>query len=174
MMQVKLETDDGITVLRDPVRDDAGERCPDCGAPRKRRTCWQCGLSAELIDCGHYPQPRPIAQGYGMGDDLGRSYCDQCSEWYEHRDALAACETLDEWLEVADPHLLHTRPEVSLDECCPWDADTWYGDVGDGYEYVASDATRLVVLRCTPDGYTPHHCEFEIRYSGEVGVQDSR
>ena len=55
------------------VQDDAEESCPACGTPRQTYTCDDCGVSAKLIDCGHYAQPRPIAQDGG-----GSVYCDDC------------------------------------------------------------------------------------------------
>jgi hypothetical protein len=49
--------------------------CPRCGARPRLRTCLGCGAKALLTDCGHMPQPRPIAIGRG-----GFNYCVDCSD----------------------------------------------------------------------------------------------
>lgn len=49
-----------------------GGACPDCGTPAEWYECRACGDGAWLIDCGHYPQPRPISGE----DDV--AYCDVC------------------------------------------------------------------------------------------------
>jgi hypothetical protein len=54
------------------IPDDPPE-CEDCGVRRKQRVCESCGVSAELIDCGHYGRPE-IA-----GDSI-KDYCDTCWE----------------------------------------------------------------------------------------------
>ena len=55
------------------------ERCPDCNRTGHVRTCNDCGVSAYLVDCGDYAQPRPIASGRVDGSDQGHDYCDDCA-----------------------------------------------------------------------------------------------
>lgn len=50
----------------------------DCDIAAKYRTCYACGRSGLVLDCGHMPQPRHIA----AGDH--HDYCDDC---YESLDA---------------------------------------------------------------------------------------
>ncbi len=54
--------------------NDEGERCPDCGETAELLTCEKCENRGQIINCGHYAQPRPIA-----GDD-GRLVCCECSD----------------------------------------------------------------------------------------------
>jgi len=54
--------------------------CPHCGAPARLRTCWECSESAWIIDCAHFPQPRPIAAGRADGSDAGRMFCADCAD----------------------------------------------------------------------------------------------
>jgi len=56
-----------------------GSVCPHCGEPARLRRCCICGTEAWLIDCGHYPQPGPIAAGLFDGSDMGRDYCVRCA-----------------------------------------------------------------------------------------------
>jgi hypothetical protein len=60
-----------------------GGKCSHCGEPAKERTCSTCGLSAWIIDCGHYPQPRPIAVGRTGGLELHRDFCSACADLFE-------------------------------------------------------------------------------------------
>lgn len=79
---------------REPViSDDAEESCPECGEARRERTCSRCGVSALLIDCGHYDQPRPIDC-----DFTGETLCDMCAAAVqaERRAAEEAEERLSE------------------------------------------------------------------------------
>jgi hypothetical protein len=57
-----------------------GGACPSCGEPARLRECCECGESVWIIDCGHYPQPRPIASGRRDGSHLAELYCDNCAE----------------------------------------------------------------------------------------------
>jgi hypothetical protein len=61
------------------IPSDPESYCPDCGTPRRPWKCHDCGRTAELIDCGHYPQPRPIASGRWDGSELDRDYCVDCA-----------------------------------------------------------------------------------------------
>lgn len=45
-----------------------GGSCPSCGELAVHRTCDCCGISAWIIDCEHYDQPRPICD----------SVCEEC------------------------------------------------------------------------------------------------
>ena len=54
------------------IADDIEPECPACGEPRREYTCRRCGVSAQLINCGHYHQPRPIS---GL---TGETLCDAC------------------------------------------------------------------------------------------------
>lgn len=51
------------------------KKCKDCGAKPELLTCEDCGVSAKITDCGHFPQPRPLA-----ADDTGHVLCDECYE----------------------------------------------------------------------------------------------
>ena len=55
------------------IADDIETECPACGEPRRQYTCRRCGVSAQLINCGHYAQPRPIS---GL---TGETLCDACA-----------------------------------------------------------------------------------------------
>ena len=57
-----------------------GGACPSCGEPARLRECCGCGERAWIIDCGHYPQPRPIASGRRDGSHLSSLYCDDCAD----------------------------------------------------------------------------------------------
>ena len=57
-----------------------GGSCPKCGALAEHRTCADCGCQAFVIDCGHYPQPRPIAQARFDGSDDHKLFCDKCAK----------------------------------------------------------------------------------------------
>ena len=50
------------------------EACTDCGEEPELRTCVECGISAEMVDCGHQDQPRPLA-----ADQDGEVRCDDCT-----------------------------------------------------------------------------------------------
>lgn len=54
---------------------DEGEQCRSCGARAKHRVCETCGESGWVIDCGHFPQPRPIS-----ADSYGHAQCDDCAD----------------------------------------------------------------------------------------------
>jgi hypothetical protein len=54
--------------------------CPLCNEPARLRTCWECGDSAWIIDCAHFPQPRPIAPGRADGSHPHRMFCDDCAD----------------------------------------------------------------------------------------------
>ena len=93
------------------VRDDADEACPECGAARQERTCAGCGVSARLIDCGHYDQPRPISAA------TGTTWCDTCfattiTSEPEMTPAMTARkrEWLDSLRQMVD--FLEERPEL--------------------------------------------------------------
>jgi len=43
-------------------------------------TCSACGASAQLTDCGHLAQPRPIAAGRADGSDGQHDYCSYCAD----------------------------------------------------------------------------------------------
>ncbi len=49
--------------------------CTDCGAEPRFLACIGCGVSAQITDCGHMAQPRPIAP-----DATGRPVCDTCCD----------------------------------------------------------------------------------------------
>jgi len=50
------------------------DSCPDCGQEAFAETCEDCGAVADVIECGHYPQPQPVAaSAYG-----GAPVCDEC------------------------------------------------------------------------------------------------
>jgi len=53
--------------------------CADCGAVPATRTCADCGATADITDCGHQPQPRPLAAGRADGSDMGHTYCETCA-----------------------------------------------------------------------------------------------
>jgi len=57
-----------------------GGACPHCGEQATYRTCSVCGLSAWIIDCGHYAQPRPIAAGKVGGREGYKTFCEDCAE----------------------------------------------------------------------------------------------
>lgn len=57
----------------------AGDTCPACATQAAQRTCSQCGISAWVIDCGHYAQPRPLAAGKADGSDLHAIFCLNCA-----------------------------------------------------------------------------------------------
>ena len=61
------------------ISNDHEDACARCGEPAILRTCHVCGIAARLIDCGHYPQPRPIAAGRADGMDGGHDYCLHCA-----------------------------------------------------------------------------------------------
>ncbi len=65
-----------LIITQDPeiIPDDPEPACPECGEPSRERTCRRCGISAYLIDCGHYLQPRPISSS------TGETLCDACWE----------------------------------------------------------------------------------------------
>lgn len=48
--------------------------CQDCGAEPQRRECIVCARSADIVDCGHQDQPRPLAV-----DRDGRVRCETCT-----------------------------------------------------------------------------------------------
>jgi CRISPR/Cas system-associated protein Cas10 (large subunit of type III CRISPR-Cas system) len=56
------------------------ERCNECGAQPQQRTCSVCGNTALITDCGHKPQPRPIAAGRADGNEGHRDFCSFCVE----------------------------------------------------------------------------------------------
>jgi len=66
-------TKPAVVGLADPDEREGGV-CPDCGTRAEYRTCEVCGTSAWVIDCGHYPQPRPIA----ASQDGQRYLCEDC------------------------------------------------------------------------------------------------
>jgi len=76
---VRVMHPDEITGPASTEGDAPGSACPHCGEPAKLRRCCVCGTEAWIIDCGHYPQPRPIAAGRADGSDLGRDYCEYCA-----------------------------------------------------------------------------------------------
>ena len=92
------------------IVDDTDEACPDCGATRQERTCAGCGVSARLIDCGHYAQPRPISAA------TGTTWCDACfvttTSKPEHAPAMTAEKRawLDSLRSMVD--FLEERPEL--------------------------------------------------------------
>jgi hypothetical protein len=57
--------------------EDEGGKCPECNTPAVWRVCYVCGKGAWIIDCGHYPQPRPISV-----DPQGEMICDECNNQY--------------------------------------------------------------------------------------------
>jgi hypothetical protein len=61
----------------DRIPDDPS--CLECGASPELRVCQTCGTSAHITDCGHFPQPRPIAAGHNDGSDLFNVYCYVCA-----------------------------------------------------------------------------------------------
>lgn len=63
------------TTTASTILDDPDVACPSCGTPRRTYRCHRCHRSAELIDCGHLPQPRPIAP-----DAAGVMLCDDCAD----------------------------------------------------------------------------------------------
>ena len=48
--------------------------CEACGAEPQRRTCVDCSRTADIVDCGHQDQPRPLA-----ADQDGEVRCETCS-----------------------------------------------------------------------------------------------
>ena len=50
------------------------DHCPYCGELRERLACVDCGVEAEVINCGHYAQPQPVAASKHDGDPV----CDEC------------------------------------------------------------------------------------------------
>ena len=55
-------------------------RWPPSAAPAQWGTWWECSESAWIIDCAHFPQPRPIAAGRADGSDAGRMFCADCAD----------------------------------------------------------------------------------------------
>ncbi len=53
--------------------------CGACGTEPERRTCSECGRSAMITDCGHMPQPRPIASGRSGGTEMSLVFCARCA-----------------------------------------------------------------------------------------------
>jgi len=53
--------------------------CPTCGILADERICWSCGIFARILDCGHMPQPRPLAPGRADGTELARTFCPLCA-----------------------------------------------------------------------------------------------
>jgi len=79
---VRVMRPDSIMGPSNPTKiegDDPGSTCPHCGEAAKLRRCYVCGAEAWLVDCGHYPQPRPIAAGRADGSDLEHDYCEYCA-----------------------------------------------------------------------------------------------
>lgn len=66
--------------VEETIPDDPEAACASCGERAEVRTCHVCGVSARLIDCGHYWQPRPIAAGRANGMDGGHDYCQACAQ----------------------------------------------------------------------------------------------
>ena len=54
--------------------------CEDCGVAATLRTCDDCGYQMYVLNCGHMPQPTPIAAGLADGSDLHHDYCEDCAE----------------------------------------------------------------------------------------------
>lgn len=52
---------------------DNDEPCKWCAAQPHKRTCADCNATADITDCGHMSQPRPIA-----ADERGDDLCDEC------------------------------------------------------------------------------------------------
>ena len=50
------------------------DSCPDCGQEKEHLTCDECGADSDVINCGHYPQPQPIA-----ASERGMLLCDECA-----------------------------------------------------------------------------------------------
>ena len=55
--------------------DDGVTACEVCSTPARLRKCAGCGREGWIVDCGHYPQPRPIAP---MGIFGCECSCDEC------------------------------------------------------------------------------------------------
>jgi len=59
--------------------------CLICGTAPKTFRCWRCSVQAELVDCIHQPQPRPITKGKLSQDgsmlDDNHFFCLECGEW---------------------------------------------------------------------------------------------
>jgi len=58
---------------------EQGGYCATCDEPARERTCRMCGRTMWILDCGHMPQPTPIAAGRADGSDLHHDYCDECA-----------------------------------------------------------------------------------------------
>jgi len=69
------------------IPDDMAQ-CPSCGQRAENRSCWHCGISARILDCGHEAQPRPIAVGNSNGQHLHADHCAACA-------ATCAADPLD-------------------------------------------------------------------------------
>ena len=48
--------------------------CQACGTQPEQRECTDCAKSADIVDCGHQDQPRPLA-----ADQDGEVRCETCS-----------------------------------------------------------------------------------------------
>ncbi len=65
------------------IHTDCGtlpDACARCGQAREARMCEDCGLEADVIDCGHYPQPAEIATS-------AHDWCAVCCACERERDA---------------------------------------------------------------------------------------
>jgi len=71
-----------MTITDDDYEPD--EDCTKCDERARRYTCDDCGVTGMFTNCGHFPQPRPIAA------DGNRTYCEECyakrqGTTWEHR-----------------------------------------------------------------------------------------
>lgn len=180
MATIVITTAEGYEIERHAA-DDPEPECARCEVQREQWTCDDCGLSALLIDCGHYDQPRPIAHD-GGGHHV---YCDDCSDWRglvaDIDSAIAGCEDGDEegrfdaivkglstpraaWLAV-------NRPDAALPTEWPHSGTVGYED---GAEVIASTATRTAWLLSSPRGFEPRDYRIEVEVEGEREAVEAR
>jgi len=115
----------------------AGGYCPNCGEAAELRICATCGGASHVIDCGHYPQPRPIC-----ASEDGSSYI--CSDCYA--ELVVARALPEDNLDELHGKLLSGGRE--LDDSLP----LYGGEAPSDTEGVWSwDKNRVLVGTCVED-----------------------
>lgn len=56
-------------------------RCGTCNVSPEERTCYLCGHTATVVDCGHHAQPAEIAADPCNGEPICASCFDENHDW---------------------------------------------------------------------------------------------
>ena len=69
MMRRQEESMAKMTLKMEKALAPRDETCEECGARAERLQCAGCGAAGWITNCGHLPQPRPLAvSADGSGD----------------------------------------------------------------------------------------------------------